>query len=76
MGFQNYLLESRVLEFDTQPPPPLVVDCNVQYTLYTEHYAKFWDSSFEFAEYIKPIIQRRHLFADLRLPHLCSSSHM
>ncbi len=42
----------------------------VQGSLHTEHCVKFWDSSFEQAEYIKPKIQRWHLFADLTIPHL------
>jgi hypothetical protein len=43
---------------------------SVQWALYTEHCVKFWDSSLKLAKYIKPKIQRRHLFADLRIPHL------
>jgi hypothetical protein len=43
------------------------------YSVYTEHYVKFWDSGFELAEYIKPKIQRTHLFADLRV-HISSST--
>jgi hypothetical protein len=31
---------------------------------------KFWDSSFEWAEYIKPKIQLRQLFASLTIDHL------
>jgi hypothetical protein len=55
------LFEARVLEVDKQPLPP------IKCTLYTEHCVKFWDSSFKLADYIKPKIQRRHLFADLRV---------
>ncbi len=32
---------------------------------------KFWDSSLKWAEYSKPKIQWRHIFADLPIPHLC-----
>ncbi len=42
---------------------------SVPCTVYTEQSAKFWDSSFELAEYIKPKIQRQHLFADVRLEY-------
>ncbi len=61
------LFEARVPEFDKVPLLP--DSCG----LYTEHCIKFWGSSFKLAEYIKPKIQRRHLFADLAIPHLCSS---
>jgi hypothetical protein len=40
------LFEARFPEIDTPPPLP------VQYTVYTEHYFKFRDSSFKLAEYI------------------------
>jgi hypothetical protein len=33
------------------------------------HRGKFWDSSLEYTEYIKPKIQRRHLKADLAIYH-------
>ncbi len=63
------LLEARILEFDTQPlPPSIAADC----TVYTVHCVKFWVSSFELEEYIKLKIQW-HLFADLRIPRLCST---
>jgi hypothetical protein len=57
------LFEARVSEFDTQPPPP---PCTVHCT----HGVRFWHSSFKLAEYIKTEIQRRHLLADLIIPHL------
>jgi hypothetical protein len=44
------LFEARVPEFDIPRP-------TVEYTLYTEHCVKFWDSSFKLSEYIKPKIQ-------------------
>ncbi len=59
--YSAYLrLESQNL---THNPPPHPVQC--QCTL-----VKFWDFSFKLAEYICPKIQRRHLFADLTIPHL------
>jgi hypothetical protein len=57
--------EARVPEFDTQPIPS-----PVQCTMYIEHCVKFWESNFKLAVYIKHKIQRRHLFADLRISHL------
>ncbi len=38
--------------------------------LYTEHCVTIWVCSIELAEYIKPKIQWRHLFADLTILHL------
>ncbi len=35
-------------------------------TPYAEHCIKIWEFSFKLAEYIKPKIQRRHFFADMR----------
>jgi hypothetical protein len=66
------LLEPRVQEFGMQPPPLWTV----LFILYTEYCVKFWDFSFEFAEYIEPKIQRRHLFADLRIAHLWLMSRL
>jgi hypothetical protein len=56
--------EARDPEFDTPPPK-----CSVHFALNTA--SKSWDSSFELAEYIKPKIQRRHLFAVLTITNLC-----
>ncbi len=53
------LLEARAPEFVMQPLPPphscglYTIHC----TVYTEQCIKFWDYSFELAEYIKPKIQ-------------------
>ncbi len=67
------LFEARLPESDTQPLiPNSPVGSTVYSTLYTEHCVKIWDSSFERAEYIKPKIQRRHLFAYLTIPHICA----
>ncbi len=65
------LFDARVPEFVTHalPPPPQQL-CSVQCALYTDHCVKFWGSSSELAEYMKPKIQWRHIFADLTIPHL------
>ncbi len=64
-------LESQNLTRNPSPPPQKKTLCTVQCTLYTEHCIKSWDSSFELAENIKRKIQRRHIFADLIITHLC-----
>ncbi len=57
---------ARVLNLTRNPCPSTAVGC----TVYTEHCVNFWDSSFKLVRYIKPNIQRRHLFADLPISHL------
>ncbi len=64
------LLYSACLRLGSQnlthnPCPPIVVDC----TMYTAQWtlSQIPDSRFELAEYIKPKIQWRHLFADLTI---------
>ncbi len=37
------------------------------------HPVKFWDSSLKYTEHIKPKIQRRHIFADLAIYHICTT---
>ncbi len=67
------LFETRVSDYDTQSLPPNI--CRLYSVQYIVHfilrqiYIGLY-SSFQLAEYIKPKIQRRHLFADLTIPHL------
>jgi hypothetical protein len=71
LGCSAYLrLESQNLT--RSPFPPSSCGVYLQRTLYTEHCVKFWDSSFELVEHIKPKIKRRHIYADLAITHLSS----
>ncbi len=64
-GLAVFCQKARNLTHNPCPPPQQL--WTVQCTLHFEHCVKFCDSSIELAEYIKPKIQRRHLFADLSI---------